>query len=58
MEMEDKNSLEDRYKIQIRKRNKKKEKKRKQTKQIIHGFHNSTVVLKTRDYSKFSCLFT
>ena len=24
----------------------------------IHGFHNSTVRLKTRDYSKFSCLFT
>ena len=24
----------------------------------IHGFHNSTVKLKTRDYSKFSCLFT
>ena len=25
---------------------------------IIHGFHNSTVRLKTRDYSKFSCLST
>ena len=23
----------------------------------IHGFHNSTVRLKTRDYSKCSCLF-
>ena len=25
---------------------------------LIHGFHNSTVRLKTRNYSKFSCIFT
>ena len=25
---------------------------------LIHGFQNSTVRLKTRDYSKFPCLFT
>ena len=24
----------------------------------LHGFHNSTVRLQTRDYSKFPCLFT